>query len=68
MTQIWQQIRLGRHVGFEEGKLLSAHSTLGGSELTWSSLAIDCRSIGLQTFIVWFQIGGAAGDKLVESV
>ena len=21
MTQIWQQIRLGKHVGFEEGEL-----------------------------------------------
>lgn len=21
MTQIWQQIRLGKHIGFEEGKL-----------------------------------------------
>jgi hypothetical protein len=25
MTQIWQQIRLGRHVGFEEGESICVH-------------------------------------------
>lgn len=45
MTQIWQQIRLGKHVGFEEGE-----SPIGKQALM-GSVAAYCRSAGLQAVI-----------------
>ena len=47
MTQIWQQIRLGRHVGFEEGEFEITHVAI-----LMSSLAAYRRSVGFQAIIV----------------
>jgi hypothetical protein len=38
MTQIWQQIRLGRHVGFEEGESNCVHLNRTNDQFGLSSL------------------------------
>lgn len=55
MTQIWQQIRTGKHVGFEEGGFDRAGSPVGWAD---ASLATDCGTAGIQTVL-----GGTSNRK-----
>ena len=49
MTQIWQQIRVGKHIGFEEGELGSGSHRARAD----FSLAFDRGPIGVQAGLRW---------------
>lgn len=49
MTQIWQQIRLGKHVGFEDGECGDVKPRV---ELTYLSLATHSQPVGVQAVCV----------------
>jgi hypothetical protein len=46
MRSVWQQIRIGRHPGYEEGKVFLVYLSLFKS-LTLRSLACDCSELGV---------------------
>jgi hypothetical protein len=50
MTQIWQQIRLGKHAGFEEGESSYTDAVML-AQADNPSLAIDRRTAGLQAVV-----------------
>ena len=54
MTQIWQQIRLGKHVGFEDGKCGDVKTR---NVLIYLSLATHSQPVGVQAVCVMVTMG-----------
>ena len=51
MTQIWRQIRVGKHVGFEEGESARAGTVRAFRAFTNSSLAFDRQTARVQAVV-----------------
>ena len=62
MTQIWQQIRLGKHIGFEEGeraRSIETSTVLSDPLMPWRSVAVDRIPTRVQAVLAqkWMPLG-----------